>query len=100
MFHKICKPSILVFLKYKTGKYMHFGKTYNLFNRILWSRKAGFNAKYKYTQCIMANYFTQSLVYISLTYICCIRVYHQPYTFLHINLIPKRLNHTLLEINI
>lgn len=26
MFHKICKPSILVFLKYKTGKYMHFGK--------------------------------------------------------------------------
>lgn len=69
MFHKICKPSILVFLKYKTGKYMHFGKTYNLFNRILWSRKAGFNAKYKYTQCIMANYFTQSLVYISLTYI-------------------------------
>lgn len=66
MFHRICKPSILVFLKYKTGKYMymHFGKTYNLFNRILWSRKAGFNAMYKYTQCIMANYFTQPSLHI------------------------------------
>lgn len=48
MFYKICKFFILVFLKYKIGKYMYFGKIYNLFNRILWLRKVGFNVMYKY----------------------------------------------------